>query len=143
MKLTVGFDELVITTDKSKLNLELIHNFLSTAYWSKDRPKEIIDKSVERSLCSGVYYRNEQIGFARVVTDYSIFAYLADVFILEKYRGNGIGKKLIQTILNYPDIKDVKRWLLVTSDAHKFYAPLGFKNLDETEKFMEIKRSKN
>ncbi len=102
------FDGLSISTDKSKLNLKLFYNFLSTAYWSKSRPTEIIDKSIKNSLCFGVYYNNEQIGFARVVSDFSIFAYLADVFILEKYQHHGIGKKLIQTILDYPELKNIK-----------------------------------
>jgi N-acetylglutamate synthase-like GNAT family acetyltransferase len=120
-----------------------VHKFLNTAYWSKGRSIEIINKSVENSLCFGVYNKNEQLGFARVVTDFSIFAYLADVFILEEYRSLGIGKKLIQTILEYPELKDIKRWMLATTDAHKFYSQFGFNNLDQPEKFMEMKRTKN
>ena len=143
MKASLNLNELFITTDKSKLNLDLVHKFLNTAYWSKGRSIEIINKSVENSLCFGVYNKNEQLGFARVVTDFSIFAYLADVFILEEYRSLGIGKKLIQTILEYPELKDIKRWMLATTDAHKFYSQFGFNNLDQPEKFMEMKRTKN
>ena len=143
MKSWEKFDELIISTDKSKLNLKLIYNFLSTAYWSKNRSTEIIDKSIKNSLCFGVYYKNEQIGFARVVTDFSIFAYLADVFIIEAFRSRGIGKNLIRTILNYSELQDIKRWMLATSDAHKFYSHLGFTNLYKPEKFMEMIKNKN
>jgi GNAT superfamily N-acetyltransferase len=143
MTTTINLDELLITSDKSKLHLGLIHKFLSAAYWSKGRSTKIIDKSIENSLCFGVYYKNKQLGFARVVTDYSIFAYLADVFIIEEFQGQGVGKKLIQTILEYPALKDVKRWMLATTDAHKFYSRFGFNNLDQPEKFMEMKRTKN
>ena len=141
MKKSLNLDELFITTDKSKLNLNLIHKFLRTAYWSKERSVEIINKSIKNSLCFGVYNKNEQLGFARVVTDYSIFAYMADVFILEDYRDMGIGKRLIQTILGYPELKDVKRWMLATTDAHKFYSQFGFKGLEHPEKVMELKKS--
>jgi N-acetylglutamate synthase-like GNAT family acetyltransferase len=141
MKKSLNLDELFITTDKSKLNLNLIHKFLRTAYWSKGRSAEIINKSIKNSLCFGVYNKNEQLGFARVVTDYSIFAYMADVFILEDYRDMGIGKRLIQTILGYPELKDVKRWMLATTDAHKFYSQFGFKGLEHPEKVMELKKS--
>jgi len=140
MKSTEINDELIISTDKSKLNLELIYNFLNTAYWSKGRSTKIIDRSIKHSLCFGVYYKNKQLGFARVVTDCSIFAYLADVFVVEEYQGQGVGKKLIQTILNFSELKNIKRWMLATTDAHKFYSQFGFKGLEHPEKIMELKK---
>ncbi len=135
--------ELQISTDKTLLDKNIIFSFLSSSYWAYNRPKEVIQKSLDNSLCFGLYYKNAQIGFARVVTDYSIFAYLADVFVLEKFRGNGAGAILINSILHYPGLKDVKKWMLATKDAHSFYEKSGFKSLKDPLKYMEYTPSKN
>ena len=131
-------DECLISTDKTLLDVRMIYNFLSQSYWAAGRPFSIVKKAIENSLCFGIYCNNKQIGFARVVTDYSTFAYLADVFILEEYRGKGYSKKLLKTIVEYPELQSIKRWMLATNDAHSLYAKFGFKSLKNPEKFMEI-----
>jgi GNAT superfamily N-acetyltransferase len=130
--------DIVISTDKALLNTEVIYNFLTGSYWGSERTLQVIKKSIQNSLCFGVYLDGEQIGFARVITDYAIFAYLADVFILEKNRGNGFSKKLLKYILGYPDLQNIKRWMLATRDAHDLYKKFGFRQLKNPERFMEI-----
>jgi len=100
-------------------------------------PFEILEKSVHNSLVFGVYRQEKQIGFARVITDYSTFAYLADVFVLEQFRKIGLGKWLIETIINHPDLQGLQRFLLVTKDAHELYQKFGFFELNKPERFME------
>ena len=130
--------DIQISTDKSMLNIDVIYGFLSESYWAKGRPLEVIKKSIENSLCFGVYLDNKQIGFARVVTDYSTFAWIADVFIMEKHRGRGYSKRLLQNILSFPELKNLKRWILATKDAHALYNKFGFQQLKNPERFMEI-----
>lgn len=131
--------EFSISTDKNLLDINLIHNFLSNeSYWAKGISKERIKKVIENSFCFGIYKDNKQIGFARVVSDLSSFAYLADVFVLKDYRGKGLASLLIKTILGYDNFKSIRRWLLATKDAHEIYKKLGFKSLENPEKFMEI-----
>ncbi len=125
-----------ISTSKKKLRLEEIHAFLKNAYWCKNIPKSILRKSIKGSICFGVYYKKRQIGFARVVTDKATFGYLADVFILPEYQGLGLGKWLVETILNYPKFKYFRSWSLATKDAHGLYAKFGFKPLAEPENRM-------
>lgn len=127
-----------ISTDKSQLDLEMIDNFLKTSYWAKDVPKSIVEKSIAHSLCFGVYDKEQQIGFARVVSDYATFAYLADVFILESYRGQGLGKWLIQSILTHSELQNLRKFLLGTWDAHELYRQFGFNSLNRPERYMEI-----
>lgn len=127
-----------ISTDKSQLDLEMIDNFLKTSYWAKDIPKSIVEKSIAHSLCFGVYQKEQQIGFARVISDYATFAYLADVFILESYRGQGLGKWLIQSILTHSELQNLRKFLLGTWDAHELYRQFGFNSLNRPERYMEI-----
>lgn len=128
-----------ISTDKSKLNLHVIHKFLSEdSYWSKNIPIEIVKKGIENSLCFGVYYNDVQIGFARMITDYASFAYLADVFILHDHRGKGLSKWLMKEILDHPDLKDLRRIMLATADAHELYKKFGFTSPAKPERIMEI-----
>ena len=129
-----------ISTDKQKLDLELIFKFLSErSYWAKGRSKEVVSLSIENSLCFGVYNQaNEQIGFARVLTDYAVFAYIMDVFVLENYRGHGIGKQLMETIMGHPEIQHLQRIMLATADAHGLYSQFGFKITAIPDKLMEI-----
>ncbi|MBV9960919.1 MAG: GNAT family N-acetyltransferase [Parafilimonas sp.] len=116
-----------ITTDNTKLDINVIHQFLSEeSYWAKGIPKSVVEKSIANSLCFGLFCKNEQIGFARLVTDKATFAYLADVFVLKQYRGKGLSKWLMQTIQAHPGLQNLRRWLLTTKDAHGLYAQLGW-----------------
>lgn len=125
-----------ISTDKEQLNLKVIHGYLKDAYWCKNIPIEIVEKSITGSLCFGVYEREEQVGFARVITDFTTFAYLADVFILPAHQGKGLGKWLIQTIVEYADLQEIRSFSLATKDAHGLYEQYGFKPLAEPYKRM-------
>jgi len=127
-----------ISTDKSKLDLAMIHNFLKNSYWSKDIPIAVVEKSIANSFCFGVYKDNKQVGFARVITDYATFAYLADVFILESYRGQGLGKWLVKSILEHAELQGLRKWLLGTRNAHELYRQYGFQKLAIPEIYMEI-----
>jgi len=132
-------NEFEISTDKSKLDIKLIHNFLSNeAYWAKGRNMETVRKSIDNSLCFGVYHGDKQIGFGRVVTDFSVFAWIMDVFILDDYRRNGLGKLLMDTIMNYEQLHSVQHWGLETDDAHGLYEKFGFRLVRRPEKFMEM-----
>ena len=131
-------DPYLISTDKGKLDLPAVHRFLASAYWSPGVPFDIVQRAVEHSLVFGVYRGSEQIGFSRVITDFTTFAYLADVFILEAYRGEGLGTWLVQTIVAHPELQGLRRWLLATRDAHDLYRKVGFTPLNQPERFMEI-----
>jgi GNAT superfamily N-acetyltransferase len=130
----------LISTDRRLLNKKLIYDFLSHSYWAKDRTKEKVFESIKGSVCFGIYDGNEQVGFARVITDKAVFAYLADVFILESHRGKGLSKWLIDVIINKSSLKKIKSWNLATADAHKLYERYGFKIIAEPGKFMEMKK---
>ncbi len=129
--------EIKISTDKSLLDLSVICQFLKTSYWANKRTEEEIKTSIAHSICFGLYLDGAQIGFARLLTDRIVFAYLMDVFILEEHRGNGYSKLLLNKILNEPDFQKVGRWVLITKDAHWLYTKLGFEKLREPERFME------
>lgn len=129
-----------ISTDKQLLDINVIFRYLSeVAYWSKDIPRDIVERSIEHSLCFGVYQETAQIGFARVVTDKATFAYLADVFILEAWRKQGLSKWLMEVILAHPDLQGLRRWLLATMDAHGLYRQFGFTPLTEPDRMMQRK----
>ena len=130
-------DQFTISTDPSRLDIDIICDFLKRAYWANTRPRERTERAIQNSLVFGVYDGNKQIGMARVVSDYSIFAYLCDVFIHEDFRGHGLGKWLMQTMLEHPDLKHVRRWLLATDDAHGLYRQFGFEPLADVEKWMQ------
>lgn len=138
---TRTFDAFTITTDKSKLDINVIHRYLSgESYWSKDIPIERIQKSIENALCFGVYHNDQQIGYAKVVSDFSTMAYLGDVFILEDYRGQGLSKQLMETIMSHPELQNLRRWILLTADAHELYKKYGWQPIASPEKWMEIHR---
>jgi GNAT superfamily N-acetyltransferase len=126
-----------ISTDPKRLDLEVIHRFLSTSYWAAGRSRETIEQSVIHSLPFGLYQGKEQIGFARVITDYATFAWIADVFVLETYRGQGLGKWLMEVIISHPELQGFRRWVLATRDAHELYRPFGFAELRQPERWME------
>ena len=128
-----------ISKDRSELDLAMIVDFLSNrSYWAKGRSRELIEKSIANSLCFGLFNGEyQQVGFARVVTDFTFFAWLMDVFILEEYRERGLGKLLINTIFSDPALKEIKRWGLGTRDAHELYRQFGFKELGKPNNMME------
>jgi N-acetylglutamate synthase-like GNAT family acetyltransferase len=126
----------LISTDKSKIDIDYVHRFLSQSYWSPGVPVQVVKKAMKGSLCFGVYHKNKQIGYARIVTDKATFAYLADVFIDENYRGKGLGKWLVETILAHPHLQGLRRILLATKDAHKLYEQCGFTSINNPERYM-------
>jgi GNAT superfamily N-acetyltransferase len=129
-----------ISTDPSRLELETIHTFLANSYWAKGIPRETLDRAVANSLPFGLYEGRKQVGFARVITDKATYAYLADVFVLESHRGKGLGKWLVEVILGHPELSGLRRWGLVTWDAHGLYSQNGFSALSHPERHMEISR---
>jgi GNAT superfamily N-acetyltransferase len=135
--LEVNRSPFTISTDPARLDIDAICDFLTRAYWANTRPRERTELAIQNSLVFGLYDNNKQIGLARVVTDYSIFAYLCDVFIHEEHRAHGLGKWLIQTVMEHPDLRDVRRWLLVTSDAHGLYKQYGFTSIEDPERWMQ------
>ncbi len=136
--LEVHKDHFIISTDPNRLDMDAIVDMLKRAYWAIGRPRERTEHAFQNSLVFGLYDGDRQIGMARVVTDYSIFAYLCDVFIHEDYRARGLGKWLMQTIMAHPDLVEMRRWLLVTSDAHGLYRQYGFNTIDDPEKWMQL-----
>lgn len=133
-------NDFLISTDKTKLDIAVIHNYLGKeSYWAKNIPIKVVKKSIKGSCCFGLYKNNFQIGFARVVTDHATFGYIADVFILEEYRGIGLSKWLMETIMIHPDLQGLRRWMLATKDAHGLYAQFGFLPLDKPERIMGLR----
>ena len=128
-----------ISADPTRLDVALIHRWLSEqSYWAKGVPREIVERSIEGSLCFGIYHQTQgQVGFARVVSDKATFAYLADVFVLDAHRGQGLSKRLMQAVMDHPDLQGLRRWLLATGDAHGLYAQFGFVPLAKPERIME------
>lgn len=133
----MDFDDFSISSDLKKVDIEAVYALLSKSYWASSRSKEMIIKSLENSLCFSLFHEDKQIGLIRVITDYTTFAYLCDVIIDERFRGSGLGRWFLQSVLEYPDLKNLKRWCLFTRDAQEFYKKLGFKNLDNPIRFME------
>ena len=132
-------DNLEISTDKSRLDFTVIQTYLrDESYWAKDRTPEQMAAAIEYSLCFGVYFADKQIGFARVVSDHSTFAYVGDVFVLPSYSGQGIGKWLMETILAEPSLQGLRRWILATRDAHGLYRKYGFTELKHPDRWMEL-----
>ncbi len=130
--------EYTISTEQKRLDIAVIHGFLSTSsYWAKGRPVEVVRRSIANSLAFGLYNDTAQVGFARVVSDYATFAWLADVFILDAFRGQGLGKWLVGVIIAHPELQGFRRWLLATKDAHELYRGVGFDALRLPERFME------
>jgi GNAT superfamily N-acetyltransferase len=136
-----------ISTDPSRLQLGAIHAYLTRSYWSPGIPKDVVATAIANSLCFGLYLRetdasgrgDTQVGFARVVTDKASFAYLADVYVLEEHRGQGLSKRLVERVLAHPELQGMRRFLLATRDAHGLYAQFGFKAPAKPENFMEIR----
>ncbi len=131
--------EYTISTDDSRLDLDVVHGYLKRSYWAEGVPLDVVRRSAENSLVFGVYRGAEQVGFARVITDQATFAYLADVFILEEHQGRDLGKWLVETVLSHPDLQGLRRWMLATKDAHELYRKYAFTGLGNPEIFMEKK----
>jgi GNAT superfamily N-acetyltransferase len=131
-------EDYIISTDRERLDLSVIHGYLSnSSYWAKGRTLETIRRSIEHSLSFGLYKGERQIGFARVVTDYATFAWIADVFILDGFRGEGLGTWLMEVIIKHPQLQGFRRWTLSTKDAHELYRKFGFTELTRPERWME------
>ncbi|MBI4853357.1 MAG: GNAT family N-acetyltransferase [Acidobacteria bacterium] len=133
--------DFLISTDNSSLDLSVIHSFLTNSYWASGIPIDIVKKSIENSLCFGLYNQGNQVGFARVISDYATFAYLADVFILPSERGKGLSKWLMETIKTHPKLQGLRRWMLATRDAHGLYKQFGFEPIANPERLMAILNS--
>lgn len=129
----------LVSTEKALLDLRVIHGFLNTSYWAAGVTKEVVERSIENSLPFGLHKGGDQIGFARVITDCTTFAYLADVFVLEPHRGRGLGKWLIEVVISHPNLQGLQKWMLVTRDAHDLYRRYKFTELKHPEIFMEIR----
>ena len=130
--------EYFVSTDKSKIDIEYVHNFLRTSYWAENISFDVVKRAINGSLCFSVFHLDKQVGFARVITDTATFAYLADVFIDPNYRGKGLSKLLMKTILKYPELQGLRRFMLATKDAHGLYEQFSFKPITNPERFMVI-----
>lgn len=131
-------DEYTISTDNERLDLPIIHDYISNqSYWGRGRTIQTVKRALDHSLNFGVFQNNKQIGFARVVTDFATFAWVADVFILEEHRRQGLAKWLMESILSHPELQGFRRWVLATKDAHDLYRLLGFQELRRPERWME------
>jgi GNAT superfamily N-acetyltransferase len=130
-----------ITTDPARFDLDVIHSFLARSYWAEGVPRETVKRSIENSLGFALFESERQVGFARVVTDRATFGYLADVFVLESHRGRGLASWLMEVVMAHPDLQALRRWLLVTRDAHGLYARSGYTALASPERHMEILRA--
>jgi GNAT superfamily N-acetyltransferase len=129
--------EFEISTERSRLDVGLICDFLSvTSYWAKGRSRTLVEKSIAHSLCFGVYHSRRQVAFGRVVTDYAIIGYIADVFVVPAWRGQGIGKELVRAMLDHPDVAGLQVVLLRSTDARSLYAPFGFTAVPQPEELM-------
>jgi GNAT superfamily N-acetyltransferase len=141
----------LISTDRARLDLDVIHGFLTNCYWARGISRELVARSIESSLCFGIYDDGEgsaadraktgsQVGFARVISDFATFAYIADVFVLDSHRGHGLGKSLMKCIVEHPRLQGLRRWSLSTLDAHGLYSQFGFAPPKYPERYMEILR---
>jgi predicted GNAT family acetyltransferase len=128
---------ITVTTDKTQLDVPFIQNFLKDIYWAAGRTMEEVQTTIDASVCFGMFWNGKQIGFARVITDYVVFAYVMDVFIDKDYRGKGYSSILVDTMMKAPLLQEVKIWRLATSDAHYLYEKFGFTALAHPEKMME------
>ena len=131
----------LISDEPARLDRALIHRYLSErSYWAKGVPREVVDRAIDHSLCFGIFESGQQVGFARVVTDHATFAWLADVFVMEEQRGQGLSKRLMTAILGHPALQGLRRFMLATLDAHGLYEQFGFAAVKDVERFMEIHR---
>jgi GNAT superfamily N-acetyltransferase len=130
--------EFEINTDPGRIDLAMVYEFLTNSYWAGGVPREIVARSIQNSLCFGIYRGMQQVGFARAITDYATFAYVADVFVIQSYRGRGLGKWLMECIRSHPQLQGLRRWSLITRDAQDLYQQFGFVEVANPERWMEI-----
>jgi|SRR5579863_3862567 len=131
-------DGYTLSTDPARLDLDVIHNFLANCYWAKGIPRDVVARSIENSLCFGVYEGEKQLGFARVISDFATYAYIGDVFVLESHRGRGLAAWMMEAIMQHPRLQSLRRWTLLTRDAHDLYAKFGFTPVAKPEHYMEL-----
>jgi N-acetylglutamate synthase-like GNAT family acetyltransferase len=127
-----------ISTDPTRVDVRMVHEFLTNSYWAKGILLETVRRSIEHSIPFGVYHGQQQVGFARIISDLATFAYLADVFIVPPFRGRGLSRWLMECIVGHPDLQGLRRWMLATQDAHGLYAKFGFTAIKNSEPWMEI-----
>ena len=132
--------EYVVSTDPARLDLVAVHRYLAASYWSPGLPMDVLTRAVAHSLCFGLYHGTEQVGFARTITDRATFAYLCDVYVLEAHRGRGLGRWLMGVVVAHPALQGLRRFVLVTRDAHGLYTRFGFRPLGRPEGYMELHR---
>lgn len=133
--------DLCVSDDPDRLDLDFVHAFLAErSDWARGIPREVVARSLQNSLCLGAYRGDRQVGFARVVTDRATFGWLADVFVTEEFRGQGVGRALVSAVMEHPDLQGVRRLMLATADAHSLYARHGFRPVDQPERFMAFRR---
>lgn len=130
-------DGFTISTDRERLDLDVVAGLLATTYWAAGRSRETIARSLEHSVCFGLYEGDRQVGFARVVSDQATFAWLCDVVVEEGFQGRGLGKWLVSVVMSHPDLRGLRRWILATQDAHKLYEAYGWRTLSSPERWME------
>jgi len=130
--------ECLISTDRARLDMDVVHGFLTNYYWAKGISREVVAQSIDHSLCFGIYENDVQVRFARVVSDFATVAYLGDVFVLESHRGRGLSKWLMECIAQHPALQNLRRWILLTRDAHRLYSQFGFTPLKSPERYMEF-----
>ena len=133
-----GLQEIVVTTDTSRFDLEVIHGYLTRSYWAKGIARETVARAMDRSLCFGAFEGDRQVGFARVISDLTTFAYVSDVFVVESHKGRGVGKRLMAAIMAHPELQELRRWTLFTRDAHGLYRQYGFREPRYPERLMEV-----
>jgi GNAT superfamily N-acetyltransferase len=131
-------EEFLISTDRDRLDRTAIHAFLADTYWARDIPRSVVDRSIENSMTFGLFAGDRQVGFARVITDRATFAYVADVFIVLSHRGRGLAQWLMEVIRAHPDLQGLRRWVLLTRDAHQLYRKVGFASIENADRYMEI-----
>ena len=133
--------EYCISTDPARIDLDVVYEFLTNCYWAKGIPRDVVARSIEHSLCFGIYHGTEgQVGFARVISDFGTIAYLGDVFVLESHRGRGLSKWMMACIMQHPALQGLRRWILLTRDAHGLYSQFGFTPLKSPDRYMELHR---
>jgi GNAT superfamily N-acetyltransferase len=129
--------EFTVSTDRARIDLDVVHGFLADSYWAKGIPRDVVRRSIENALCFGIYHADRQVGFARVITDRATFAYLGDVFVLEAYRGQGLAAWLLGVIQSHPELQGLRRWVLLTRDAHALYRKAGWSEVAAPDRYME------
>ena len=133
-------DDYRISTDTDEMDVDAVHAYLTRSYWAEGIPRDVVERSISGSLCFGLFHGTAQVGFARAITDRATFAYLADVYVLEEHRGHGLGKRLVATVMAHPDLQGLRRFQLMTRDAHELYRQFGFGPAARPEAQMEISR---